>query len=287
MSETCRNKNASADAAPKTDWLLVGLFVLPLGVALAKLPMLSTSSISASFVSLTELPAQFHKSAESVVFVSLGAVFVVLFRLTLGVRVLGLLRPILLAMAFDTVSIPISLAFLLFVLLVVVALRPLLKTDHSYARVAVLLSLAAALLFAPLTAGEWWHIAWLREIAFFPVIALCLTCESFAKVLNQNGVREAIWRAFTTVLAALIIVALTSLPGTLELFLRFPELLLVQAGCILLINKYLDFRLLEGVNPLVAWPWGAGTPGEPSLSICQIQANERESRQHTGSSSCG
>jgi hypothetical protein len=89
------------------------------------------------------------------------------------------------------------------------------------------------------------------------------------------------------VLAALIIVALSSLPGTLELFLRFPELLLVQAGCILLINKYLDFRLLEGVNPLVAWPWGAGTPGEPSLSICQIQANERESRQHTGSSSCG
>jgi hypothetical protein len=273
LTETCRNENAPA---LKTDWFLVGLFALSLGVALSKLPMMPTSSLCASFFSLTDLPVQFHKSAEGVLFVSSGALVVVLFRLTLGIRVLGLFRPILVAMAFDIIGIPISLAFLLFALLVTVALRPLLKTGHSYARVGVLLSLAAALLFVPLMAGKWWDVAWLREISFFPVIALCLTCESFAKVLGNDGVHEAIWRALTTLLAALVIVALMGLPGMLELFLRFPELLLVQAGCILLINKHLDFRLLEGANPLAVWPAGPTwrATSEPTVPLDQPKPSE-------------
>src|SRR5262249_43789561 len=163
-------------------------------------------------------------SVENVLLVPIGAVVVVLFRLTLGVRVLGLFRPILMAMAFDIIGIPLSLIFVLFALLIVVALRPLLNTDHSYSRLAVLLSLAAALL-APLMIGRWWDISWFRQVAFFPVIALCLSCESFAKVLHRDGIREAAWRMLTTVVAAAIIVSIMRLPGVISLFLRFPELL--------------------------------------------------------------
>jgi len=262
-------ENAAANAGSRTDWLLIALFALPLGIALAKLPMLPTSSVFTSFFSLADLPPEFRKSAESVLFVPLGAVVVVLFRLTLGVRMLGFFRPILIALAFDLVGIPVSLAFLLFVLVIIVALRPLLTTDHNHSRLAVLLSLAAALMFAPLMAGRWWDVAWLREIAFFPVIALCLTCESFAKVLVRNGVREALWRTSTTVLSAGVIVALTAVPGLLDFFLRFPELLLVQAGCILLINKYLNFRLFEGANPLTARP-AASQPERAAIHVEQL-----------------
>jgi hypothetical protein len=265
-----------ARADVKADWLLVALMALPLAVALAKLPMFPTSSFCASFFSLADLPAQFHKSVENVLLIPLGALVVVLFRLTLGLRVLGLFRPILMAMAFDVLGIPISLAFLLLVLVIIVVLRPLLQTDHNYARVAVLLSLASALLFAPLMAGKWWDVAWLREIVFFPVIALCLTCESFARVLDGDGVREAVWRTFTTVVAASLIVGLTRLPGVLGLFLHFPELLLVQAGCILLINKYFDFRAFEGANPLAARTTesAAGPTAEHAMPVKQLSPAE-------------
>jgi hypothetical protein len=236
----------------RTDWLLVALLTLPLAIAVGKLPMLPTSAAFSGFFSLADLSPHFHKAAENVLFVPLGAVVVVFFRLTLGLRVLGLFRPILVAMAFDVLGIPISVAFLMFVLVIIVAVRSLLTTDHSYSRVAILLSLASALLFVPLMAGSWWHIGWLRDIVFFPVIALCLTCESFAKVLDREGVGEASWRTAVTVLAAAVIVSFINFPGVVRLFLRFPELLLVQAGCILLINKYLDLRLFEGVNPLAA-----------------------------------
>jgi hypothetical protein len=264
-------QGACADV--KGDWLLVALFVLPLAIALAKLPMFPTSSVWAGVFSLADLPAHFHKSAENVLFVPLGALVVVLFRLTLGLRVLGLFRPILVAMAFDIIGIPISLAFLLFVLIIVV-LRSLLTTDHTYSRVAILLSLASALLFAPLMAGKWWHVDWLREIVFFPVIALCLTCESFAKVLDEDGIREAAWRTFTTVVAAAVIVSLTSLPGVLELFLRFPELLLVQAGCILLINKYLNLRVFEVANPLAAKATVPAGTAEHATPVEELSAGE-------------
>ena len=241
----------------KTDWLLVALLMLPLAVAAAKLPLLPTSAVFAGFFSLADLSPHLHKAAENVLFVPLGAVVVVFFRLTLGLRVLGLFRPILMAMAFDFVGIPISLIFLLLVLVIIVAVRSLLTTDHNYSRVGILLSLASALLFAPLMAGDWWHIGWLRDIVFFPVIALCLTCESFAKVLDQEGIGEAAWRTVVTVLAAAVIVGFIKLPGVVDMFLRFPELLLAQAGCILLINKYLDLRLFEGINPLAATLAGA------------------------------
>ena len=65
------------------------------------------------------------------------------------------------------------------------------------------------------------------------------------------GRYSVLWR--TPVLAGM------RLPGVLNLFLNFPELLLAQAGCILLISRYLAFRLLEGTNPLAASPLQAAT----------------------------
>jgi len=270
LSETRRiDANASSEAAAKTDWLLVLLFALPVGIALAKLPILPTSAVTARFFSLAHVSAPFHGTAENVLLVPLGAVVVVLFRLTLGIKVLGFFRPILMAMAFDLIGIPISLAFVLVVLVVIVALRRLLTTDHNYSRVGVLLSLAAACLFVPLMIGTWLNISWLREISLFPVIALCLTCESFAKALNNEGIREAIWRTLTTMLAAALIVGLTGLHGMLDLFLRFPEFLLALAGSILVINKYLDFRLFEGANPLAAFAAKAEALAEETIRVDQ------------------
>jgi uncharacterized protein with transglutaminase domain len=261
-------RRVDGNSSGSTDGLLLVLLGLPVAIALAKLPGLPTSAAFAGLFSLAGLPARFHDAVESVLFVPVGALVVVIFRLTLGIRVLGLFRPILLAIAFSIVGIPLSLAFLLFVLLVVVLLRPLLKTKHNYARIAVLLSVVAALLLLPLMVGTAWDLPKLRDIAFFPVIALCLTCESFAKAADRDGVREAAWRTIATALAGIIIAGLTKWSGILELFLRFPELLLAQAACILLINRHLAFHLFEGVNPLALCLSAAGAaPPEAALTV--------------------
>jgi hypothetical protein len=227
------------------------LFVLPLLLVLAKVSGAPGSELISKGLSAADLSPHLRRIAENILVIPLGAVVVVAVRLTLGLKVLGLFRPILLAMAFLAIGVPLGLAFLMPVLALVVTLRPLLRTDHNYARVAVLLSLVASFLMLPLIVGHSWHIAWLERLAGFPIIALCLTCESFAKVADAEGSREAVWRALITVAAAIIIMAIANISGCVELFLRFPELLLAQAGCVLLINKYLNLRLLDGFNPLV------------------------------------
>jgi hypothetical protein len=239
---------------PNSKLPLAALFLVPLALAIGRLPFLPTSSFLTAYFSLAHLSDHFRAVIENILFVPTGALVVVIFRLTLGIQMLGLFRPILLAIAFNIIGIPISVAFLVIVLTFIVFLRPFLSTDHNYARIAVMLSVAATLLLIPLIVGNWLQVAWLMKIADFPVIALCLTCESFAKVLERQGIREAIWRTLTTAVVAAIITTLTSLSGVLDLFLHFPELLMAQAGCIMLINKHLDIRLFENTQPLATEP---------------------------------
>jgi hypothetical protein len=234
--------------------LLFLLFVMPLAVAAGRLPFLQTSPFLVDHCSLAHLPDKFRGAIENVLLVPLGALVVVIFRLTLGVQMLGLFRPILLAIAFNIIGVPISTGFLVAALTVIVLLRPALNADHNYARIAIMLSIAAALLLIPLILGRWLDVEWLMKIADFPIIALCLTCESFAKVLDGHGIREAIWRTLTTAAAAVVIMGLTTMSGVLDLFLRFPELLMAQAGCIMLISRYLNIRLFEGAQPLAPNP---------------------------------
>lgn len=240
----------TSDPRPITsqpDVLLLVLLVFPLVVSLAKLPIIPGAVAVSRFVSLADLPSDLRSIAEEIVFIPLGALVVVAFRLTLGLRVLGLFRPILLAYAFHAIGIPLGLGMLAPILLFVLLLRPLLASGHSYPPTAVLLSLVAVVLLAPLVVGTRWDLAWLQKLAHFPLIALCLTCESFAKTVRRDGIPEAVWRALTTVAAAIMITFLSRLAADTEVFLRFPELLLTQAGCVLLIKKHLDFRLCESL----------------------------------------
>jgi len=238
-------QNMDSKNAGNSRLLVILLFAMPLAVAVGRLPFLPTSSFLADYCSLAHLSGQFPEVVENVLLVPLGALVVVIFRLTLGVQMLGLFRPILLAIAFNIIGIPVSAAVLITALTVIVLLRAALNADHNYARIAVMLSIAASLLLIPLIIGNWLQVAWLMKIVDFPIVALCLTCESFAKVLDRQGIREAIWRTLTTAVAATVITVLTTMSGILELFLRFPELLMAQAGCIMLISKYLNIRLFE------------------------------------------
>ena len=238
--------------APRADWLLGVLVVAPLALMAGKLSGLPGAGLLAHFLSLADLPPEARTLVSTILFVPVGAMVVVLFHFTLGLRVLGLFRPILIAIAFSTIGVAIGLACLVPVLAAIALIRPLLKGAPYYARVPILLSLVAALLLLPLIVGKWWHLTWLEEMAYFPVIALCLTCESFAKVLDTRGIHEAAWRTALTVAAALAISSIAAAPGFMDFMFRFPELLVLEAGGILLVARHLAFRWFAKRNPLAA-----------------------------------
>ncbi|MER9592872.1 hypothetical protein NKI94_29515 [Mesorhizobium australicum] len=198
------------------DWLLPGLFALPLGLALAKLPILPISSIC-RVSSITELSAQFYEihRQRTVRFFRCcrGALSP-----SLGVKVLGLFRLILMAAEFDIVGIlqrcipPRHLAS------AAQDRRPLRTSGHAVERRVC----AAVCAFSG------------REM-----VGYCL-------------------------------------PRTLCLSSIFPELLWVQAGCILLIKNHREFPSVGGANPVASWPSRTGgASGVQTICSPQVTKSER------------
>ena len=228
----------------------IALIVIPLAIVATKL--LDGSQLTAIRTSLEPLPKAARKHAEYLLFVPLSTALVAFFRLSFGIRVLSVFRPALIAIAFQRTGLPLGLTFLALALTTVAALQTLLKGRDYYERVPMIVVLVVILMTASLVGFEHLHDGWMMRLAYFPVIALCLTCESFASTLSKSGLAEALWRAITTTALGALLMAITRIPGLMAALVRYPELLFVEAGFVLVVAEQLNCRLLEGFNPLSA-----------------------------------
>ena len=244
--------NTEARNSGGRGWLFAILLLLPVLVMAGKYPLFPTSAAFTSWFSLADLPKHVQTHAEYMLFVPLSAVIVAFFRLTLGIPVLSLFRPILVAIAFRVMGVPTGLFFLALVLGTIVVMRPLLKGRHYYARVPVLLSIVASFMVVPLMLARYSHGLWLQHLAYFPLISLALICEAFTKTLDEKGLAEAAWPTLNTVIVGMVINCIANFHGTLHLLLRFPELLFLQIGVVLLIERYMHFEVFEGKNPFLS-----------------------------------
>lgn len=227
--------------------ILAFLFGLPALILLGKLSFSPAADLFTRTFTLSDLPARMQGHLEYVMFIPLSAVVVVFFRLTLGIQVFGLFRPILLAIAFKITGLELGLVFLAVVMAAIVLIRPVLRVAgmHSYAREAVTLGAVVVVMLATIAVGARAHGEMLFRVARFPIVSLCLISEHFARALWEKSVWNALWRGSMTVLAGMLICLLSQMPGLMHLFLRFPELLIAQIGCVVAVGEFLNLRLLE------------------------------------------
>ena len=241
-------------AVKKPIWpLLLVLFGLPLALIVLKLPAMPTAEFLNEHASLSGLTEKLQDKLSHILFVPLGAVLVVLVRLTLGLRVLGPFRSILLAVAFQTTGALMGMVFLAVTVLIVVAIRsPIgsLKLPY-FGRITVMLSSVAVLMTLGVMAGSWFHLNVLQAIAYFPIIVLCLIADAFGRALKQEGIRSALFRGVMTALVGVLLAVFAGIPQIHNLFIWYPELLVAQIGLIVLISRRMNWRLLERFNPKV------------------------------------
>ena len=230
------------------------LFIVPLLVVVGKWSVLPTSGFFLHVFSLAGIPENMQNRVAYILFVPFGATLVVFFRLVLGIRLLGPFRSILIAVAFQITGVLFGLIFLVAVISIVVVIRPFVKAIRLpyFARVSVILSAVASVMIIALLSSAWLGIEWLSRVVYFPIVVLCLTGEGFARTLSREGVRSALWRGTMTALVAVLITLLSQINGFRSLFLYFPELLIVQIGCIVAIAEFFDLRLLAWLNPPAA-----------------------------------
>jgi 7 transmembrane helices usually fused to an inactive transglutaminase len=226
--------------------MLALMFVLPLLLVAAKSPGLPSAAFLMEYMSFAHIPLIGH-----LLFVPLGAMLVVFFRLTLGVRVLGPFRPILIAFAFQLAGVLSGLIVLTLVVAIILTLRPVIHALRMpyFGRISVLLSVVAVLLSVGILSTRALHLDVGRGIAYFPVVVLCLVSEAFARTIKTEGVGRGLWRGSMTVLVAILISLLSGNSVLSHLLLNYPELLIMQIAAIIVISKYGAWHLLQRLDP--------------------------------------
>lgn len=223
----------------------LGLGALVIAIVALKL---AGSSWLVESLSLAHLPPSIQGRLGHLVVVPIGAIVVALVRLTLNLRTLGPFRPILLAMAFESVGYGLGLAFFAIVTSLVMALRPLTKRLGLpyYARVLTIVSGAAFMVVVALLVASASGVADLGRVAAFPIVVLALTGDTSSRILARDGWRTLLSRHAVTIGTAAVIALLAGSTITHDALVRFPELLLLQLLALVVVSELFDIRLVPG-----------------------------------------
>ncbi|MBL8761480.1 MAG: hypothetical protein JNL50_09280 [Phycisphaerae bacterium] len=250
------------------------LLLVPMALMAYKLSGLAGSAALSEWLSFGRLSPELRSRTLHLLVVPLGALVVVMFRLTLGLRVLGPFRSVLLAVAFQVTGALVGIVFFALVLGAVTVLRPLIKRLRLayFARSAALLSAVAGMIVAAMLVGIAMGVPGVERVAYFPVVVLALSGDAFAVTLRREGARSAVWRAVATAGAALAITAISSIEQLQVALVRFPELLLAVVACVILSARHMKWRLLERWNPVPVRKKrrraaGAGDASAPAASL--------------------
>ena len=256
-------------------WRFLALMLIPATlIALGRIKGLPTAGFFAHHASLGATPRGLQHTVTDILFVPIGALIVVIFRLTLGVSLLGPFRSILLAFAFLTTGIALGLAFLTGTILILVLVRPMIKALRLpyFGRVSVMISAVAVVMVVAILASGWLRSPSLLNLSHFPIVVLVLVGEKVAVTIKREGARSGIWRAATTALVGVVVTAIASIPGLDGILLGHPELLLVEIALIVVVSTLCPWRLLANLNPA---PRGAQPRSVPSRPVAELVGASR------------
>ncbi|HEY1569400.1 MAG TPA: 7TM domain-containing protein [Solirubrobacteraceae bacterium] len=259
-------------------WSFLALMLIPAAaIALARIHGLPTASFLDRHLSLVATPPGLQRTVRDILFVPIGALVVVVVRLTLGIRLLGPFRSILLAFAFLTTGIVLGLVFLTLTVLILVLIRPGLRVLRLpyFGRVSVMISAVALVMIVGTMSSGWLSAPSLRNVAHFPIVVLVLVGEKLAVTLKREGARSGIWRAVTTAAVGVLVTGLASVPGLSGVLLAHPELMLVEIAAIDVVSTVCAWRALEFVNPRPARRGAARAPSDSRRHAVELAGAPR------------
>lgn len=198
-----------------------------------------------------KLPDESLSKVDDLLLVPAASLLVVFCRVTLGLRMLGPFRPILIGLAFYQTGTWTGLLFLVAVLVVVVLARPRLRGGllPYFGRLSTLLSLVVLLELVVLLVGAELGSERLLRAAVFPIVVLCLSVDGFARVISDHGLVPAVWRAVVTLAIAVVVAQLGTTDVVADFLFAFPEFVLVEIGAILFVSTRMNWQLLKTCLP--------------------------------------
>jgi D-alanine-D-alanine ligase len=197
-------------------------------------------------LSMSDVPVHQRNHVIYLLLIPSSAIIVTLARLTFGLKVLAF-RSILISVAFHQSGLAASFLLIGLAIVAVQTLRPWLRHIElpRYARLSVILCTMSAMMVGAILLGPFIRADIAMGMVAFPVIALGFLAEGVARTSDRDHFLRAVWIAFNTIVIALLMAFVYSIPAVRGFVLRFPEIVLTQGVAVVMIAKFLDLRLLE------------------------------------------
>jgi hypothetical protein len=198
-------------------------------------------------VSLYSLPPAEGRLVEFLLLLPVAALLICVFRNLVGLPSFGTFTPALIGLAFRRVeSLPGLLVFVC-ILLIGWGLRRVLDRYHllQVPRTAFMLTLVVILLIGAILVASSYELSSTHYISLFPLVILTGMIERFWTLENEDGAWTSFKTLLWTLLMAVTISLLLSIPALVKYLVRFPETLGIIMACQLLIGRYTGYRLAE------------------------------------------
>lgn len=177
----------------------------------------------------------------------LGALAVAVLRNMVGMPSYGTFMPVLIALALRGTGLARGLSLVAMVLAVGVVTRLLLERLRLLVvpRLALLLCVVVLAVAALALLGRGFEQRDLYTGILFPIVILTMLIERFSITMAEEGIAQALWKAGSSTLMAIMVYPIFRSPLAEHLMFSFPELVLVVMGILVLMGGYTGYRLAE------------------------------------------
>lgn len=197
--------------------------------------------------SIYSLPIEEQNAFKAILLVPIGAIIVVILRILVGIRTSGTFMPILIALAFIKTSLIPGLMIFLFVVSAGLLIRSYLSRLNLLlvARISAVIIVVIGLMAALSIVSQKLGFSQALTVTFFPMIILAWTIERMSILWEEEGPREVLVQGGGSLFVAVLAYLFMTNSVVEYLTFNYPELLLVNLACILLLGQYTGYRLTE------------------------------------------
>ncbi|WP_210395693.1 UUP1 family membrane protein [Motiliproteus sediminis] len=197
--------------------------------------------------SIFTLPVEKQNAFKSILLVPIGILLVAIFRILVGLRTSGTFMPVLIALAFIETNLATGLITFLTIVGVGLWLRSYLSRINLLlvARISVVVIMVIILMASFSVISYKLGLDEVLAITFFPMIIIAWTIERMSILWEEDGAKEVLIQGGGSLLVAMVAYLAMTNSYVTHLTFNFPEILLIEAGLILLLGQYSGYRLSE------------------------------------------
>lgn len=196
---------------------------------------------------LTSLPLSERTIFQYILLIPLGVLVVVLCRNIIGISTLGTFMPVLLALSFLEIPFFTALSFFLLMLLTGLFFRFHLSKLNLLVvpRVAATVVIVTILMILVSILSYRFDLSSGIKITAFPMIILAWTIERMSLLWEEEGGKSALKQIAGSIIVAILAFALMKVEFIRHLLFYFPETLLIIFVFIIIIGRYMGYRVNE------------------------------------------